>query len=174
METSETVPQWERSEFYARLLWLFPVAYVLHIVEESNGFPDWVNHTLQGRFSLILFCAANAWFMLVLVALIWLSNRRRTPFAVALLFFFVSGQMFWDAVFHIYAENHFSVYSPGFFTATFLYLPLYGYLTYVALREGFLTTHGWLVGLAAGAGLLLLVIWAGLYHFTPIPWSLWG
>jgi hypothetical protein len=171
---SESAAQWERAHFFGRLLWLFPIIYFLHIVEESNGFAEWVNGVLQGRFSSLLFYLANAWFMVVLLVLTRLASRRRTEATVGLLFFFASGQFFWDAVFHVYAENHFGSYSPGFFTAVFLYLPVYGYLGYVALRERFLSPRGWLLGLIGGCLLLGFVIWAGLYRFGSIPWSLWG
>jgi hypothetical protein len=172
--TPQPTPQWERSHFYGRLLWLFPAIYCFHVLEESNGFAGWVNSALHGRFSALLFYLANAWFMVVLLALTRLVSRRRTPASVGLLFFWASGQFFWDAVFHVYAENHFAAYSPGYFTAVFLYVPVYVYLSSLALREGFLTLRGWLLGLLGGLFVLGLVIWAGLYRFGSIPWALWG
>jgi Protein of unknown function with HXXEE motif len=170
----ETRAAWERGHFYSRLLWVFPLVYLAHILEESRGFPDWVNGVLQGRFSSVAFCLANSWFMVVLLALTRLAAHRKTRLVTAVLFFWLSGQVFWDAVFHIYTENHFSTYSPGFFTAAFLYVPLYAFFVYLALREGFLSVRAWLLGLVAGALVLGLVIWAGLYRFSPIPWSLYG
>jgi hypothetical protein len=166
--------RWERTHFFGRLLWLFPFVYCFHILEESNGFAEWVDAVLRGRFSSLLFYLANAWFMVVLLGLTRRASRRRTQASVALLFFWASAQFFWDAVFHVYAENHFSAYSPGYFTAVFLYLPTYGYLSMVALRERFLTLRGWLFGFAAGFLLLGLIVWAGLYRLGSIPWSLWG
>jgi hypothetical protein len=170
----ETRAGWERAHFHSRLVWVFPLVYLAHILEESRGFPDWVNGVLHGRFSMLGFCLANAWFMFVLLALTRLASSRKTRLVTAVLFFWLSGQVFWDAVFHIFTENHFSTYSPGFFTATFLYLPSYTLLAYMALREGFLSVRGWLLGLVAGALVLGLVIWAGLYRFSAIPWSLYG
>jgi hypothetical protein len=171
--TGESNTRWERLHFYGRLLWLFPLVYALHVFEESHGFAEWVDDVLHGRFSVLFFYLANAWFMLVLLALTWLAIRRKTSTAVALLFFWASGQFFWDAVLHVYAENHFDAYSPGYFTAVFLYVPAYGYLSYIALRERFLSPRGWLVGLVGGFFLLSFTVWAGLYRFGAFPWSLW-
>lgn len=165
---------WEREHFFSRLLWLFPLTYLLHIFEELHGFPDWVNDVLHGRFSSAVFYLANAWFMFILLALTRLASRRRPPLTLGLLFFFSSGQCFWDAVLHIYAENHFGTYSPGYFTSVFLYVPTYAYLVYVALRERFISPTAWALGFVAGIFLLLFVVWAGLYRFSPIPWGLWG
>jgi len=115
------------------------------------------------------FYVDNTLFMLVLLALTAYASRQRAPLATGWLFLWVSGQEFWNAVFHVYAENQFSAYSPGFFTAVFLYLPTYGYLTYIALRERFLSPRAWAGGLAVGFVLLLAVIWAGLYQLGPVP-----
>jgi hypothetical protein len=150
------------------------MSYALHILEESNGFAGWVVGPLHGRISTGFFYLANAWFMGVLLLLTRLASRRRSRTAVGVLFFFASGQTFWDAVLHIYAENHFATYSPGFFTAVFLYLPVYGYLSYLALREGFLSFESWAAGLLCGLVLLAAIVWAGLYDFGPFPWALWA
>jgi hypothetical protein len=174
LPASEDVAGWERAHFFTRLLWLFPITYGFHILEESNGFAGWVDGVLHGRFSSGFFYLANAWFMFVLLMLTRFALRRRSGTAVGLLFLWVSGQIFWDAVLHIYAENHFSTYSPGFFTAVFLYLPAYGYLSYLALRERFLSPRGWAVGFVCGLLLFGLVVWAGLYRFGAFPWALWA
>jgi hypothetical protein len=115
----------------------------------------------------------NAGFMLLLLALTAWASRTRSSTAVAALFLWVSGQEFWNALFHVYTQHQFASYSPGYFTAVFVYLPVYGYLTYLALREGFLSWAFWIICLVAGAAGMAFTAWAGLYHLGPIPFDRW-
>jgi hypothetical protein len=164
---------WEREKFFSRLIWLFPLVYVLHIAEEAPGFPSWVGSVLGGHIEVRAFYINNTVFMAVLLVLCFLANRFRKPWSTTLLFLWVSGQEFWNFVFHVYAQFQFNSYSPGYFTAIFLYFPLYAYLTYIALRECFLTCTQWLLCFVIGSFGMLFTIWAGLYHFLPIPWHRW-
>lgn len=50
----------------------------------------------------------------------------------------------------------------GYFTALFLYFPVYVYLSYLALRERRLKLWQWLISFAAGAFGMWFTIWAGL------------
>ncbi len=160
-------------EHYWQFLWLFPAVFAVHVVEESLGFARWVEEILQGQIQISAFYINNAGFMVVLIGLTALASRKKTTWALALLFFWVSGQQFWNFMFHMYTQFRFRHYSPGYFTALFLYFPLYLYLSYLALRERFLP--GWILAcaFAAGAFGMWFTIWAGLYHFAPFPWNRW-
>jgi hypothetical protein len=164
--------QWERQRFHW-LLWLFPTVYAFHIWEESAGFAHWVTHVLHGRMDVRGFYLNNTGFMAVLLILTTLAWRKKAAWAVFLLFLWTSGQQFWNFVFHIYAQHRFAAYSPGYYTSIFLYLPVYGYLSYLSLREGFLRVHLWLLCLVAGSFGMAFVIWGGLYRFGPFPWERW-
>ncbi|GAB4440938.1 MAG: hypothetical protein OHK0011_23420 [Turneriella sp.] len=163
---------WESSHFY-RLLWLFVAAFGLHIVEESAGFSSWVKDTLKGDIDIKSFYINNAGFMLLLVALTALAARKKSNLTLWLLFFWVSGQQFWNFIFHMYTQFHFRAYSPGYFTALFLYFPIFLYLTYLALRERRLYFWQWGLAFCTGAFGMWFTIWAGLYHFAPFPWDQW-
>ncbi len=171
-ESAMRLTKWESAQFY-RLLWLFAAAFGLHIIEESAGFSDWVKNTLKGEIDITAFYINNAGFMAVLVLLTILAGRRKTNLTLWLLFFWVSGQQFWNFIFHMYTQFHFRAYSPGYFTALFLYFPVFLYLSYLALREKRLTLWQWSLTLCAGAFGMWFTIWAGLYHFSPFPWDYW-
>ncbi len=135
----------ERNNYFTRLIWLFPVVYVFHITEEANGFANWVTNILGGQMTMKPFIINNSIFMLVLLTLCFIAARQQKPWSTFLLFFWVSAQEFWNFVFHIYAEFKFNAYSPGYFTAILLYLPVYFYLSYICLREKFLSWKVWLL-----------------------------
>jgi hypothetical protein len=164
---------YEREMYFSRLIWLFPIAYVFHIMEEAPGFAAWVTNVLGGHMEVRTFYLNNAVFMAVLLTLCYLANRIRKPWSTILLFLWVSAQEFWNFVFHIYAEFRFNAYSPGYFTAIFLYFPVYAYLTYLALREMFLRWGQWILCFVISSFGMFFTIWAGLYHFLPIPWNRW-
>lgn len=170
--SSMRLTQWESTHFY-RLLWLFAAAFGLHIIEESAGFSAWVKNTLKGEIEITAFYINNAGFMAVLVLLTALAGRKKNNLTLWLLFFWVSGQQFWNFIFHMYTQFHFRAYSPGYFTALFLYFPIFIYLSYLALREKRLYLWQWCLALIVGAFGMWFTIWAGLYHFAAFPWDYW-
>jgi hypothetical protein len=159
----------ERKNFFTRLIWLLPIVYFFHILEELNGFTVWVTHTLGGSMTLQPFLLNNAFFMLVNVACCFFAMKIKKPWMTFILFFWISAQEFWNFVFHIYTTVKFETYSPGYFTAIFLYLPVYAYVTYIALRERHLTLGGWLLAFIPSISAMGITVWAGLYHFGEVP-----
>jgi hypothetical protein len=142
-------------------------------MEKSNGFSTWVATVLEGQMDVLFFYINNAIFFAVLLILCSIASQQRTTWSTFLLFFWMGGQQFWDFIFHLYTQVQFNAYSPGYFTAILLYFPIYTYLSYVCLRENFLTWKRWLVCfLLSGVG-KIFSIWAGLYHFGAIPWDKW-
>ena len=169
---NNTVTEWERNHFYDWLLWLFPLTFLCHIYEESHGFFNWVTYKLGGHMAEKMFYINNACFVLLSLLLCWLCGRIRKPWPLFILFFWVGAQEWWDAIFHIYEEYHLNTYSPGYFTSIFLYLPCYCYLSYLLIRERFLNCYLWLLTFLISPLALLFTIWAGLYHFQSVPWTL--
>lgn len=169
----EAVLQFEQDRFYTRLIWLFPIAFAFHVVEESLGFARWVNEILQGQMDVSIFYINNAAFMLILLSLCIWAARSKSRAATLALFLWVSGQQFWNFVFHLYTQYRFRFLSPGLFTATFLYFPIFLYLSYLALRDARISMKAWLGCIVAGAFGMWFTIWAGLYHFAPFPWDRW-
>ncbi|APR75391.1 Hypothetical protein A7982_00737 [Minicystis rosea] len=164
---------WERQYFF-RLIWLFPAAFALHITEESLGFPRWVTQVLGGSMDVRAFYVNNAVFMLILVSLCALAARTRARWAVALLYLWTTAQELCNALFHLYTQVVFNAYSPGLFTAMLLYIPVNGYLIYLALRERMLPRLFMPIALVIGAAMMAFVVWAGLYHFTTPPFCKWA
>jgi hypothetical protein len=156
-----------KEQTFRRLVWLMPAAFVLHIVEEYQGnFPAWVTHTLGGSFNNLAFACNNAVFFAIMVGLtVWVgkSDSRLPAF---LLIAWASGNIFWDALFHVLTTAKFDRYSPGLITSSVLYLPISLVIGTAALQSKALSVKAFLGGLALGLCLLILVIWYGLFHFA--------
>ena len=43
-----TFVEFEREWFFSRLIWLVPIVYFFHIIEEANGFDRWVTNVVGG------------------------------------------------------------------------------------------------------------------------------
>lgn len=111
-------------------VWLFPLAYGLHIAEEYwLHFPDWVSH-LAGRGSLV-------WLVATLAAILGINAAQ-----------------------HLLGSLVTGTYSPGSITAAFLYLPLVLYAFRQVLPRLARGAGLWAVGLGAAihAGVMFLAI----------------
>jgi len=152
---------------FRRLVWLMPAAFVLHIAEEYiGGFPSWVTHVLGGAFDNLAFAANNAAFMAIMLALTAWTSRTGSRLATFLLIAWASGNLFWDALFHILTTAALNRYSPGLVTASLLYIPISLLIGWSALQSRALGLAALSAAIAAGAALLGLVIWYGLFHFA--------
>ena len=84
------------------LIWIMPAAFMLHIVEEyRGGFPVWVTNVLGGSFNDLAFAFNNAAFLAIMVGLIVWVSKSNSRIAVFLLIAWSSGNIFWDALFHV-------------------------------------------------------------------------
>ena len=144
-----------------------PAAFALHIVEEYLGsFPAWVTHVLGGSFNDLAFACNNAAFLAIMVVLaVWVS-KSDSRLAAFLLIAWSSGNIFWDALFHVLTSAWFNRYSPGLITASVLYLPISLVIGTACLQSQALRTKAFLAAMALGLCLLVFVIWYGLFHFA--------
>jgi Protein of unknown function with HXXEE motif len=167
------IVEFERKRFFSHFIWFCPLAFSIHLMEKSNGFSTWVKTVLEGRIDLQFFYINSVIFFAVLLILCSIASQQRATWSTFLLFFWIGRQQFWNFIFHFYTQVQFNAYSPGYFTAILLYFPLYTYLSYLCLRENFLTWRLWLFSFLLSGLAMLFSIWAGLYHFGAIPWDKW-
>jgi Protein of unknown function with HXXEE motif len=156
-----------QGQTFRRLIWLMPAAFALHIVEEYQGnFPAWVTHVLGGSFNKLAFAYNNAVFLAIMVGLtVWVS-KSGSRLAAFLLIAWASGNIFWDALFHVLTTAKFDRYSPGLITSSVLYLPISLVVGTATLQSRALSLKAFLGALALGLCLLTFVIWYGLFHFA--------
>ena len=144
-----------------------PAAFALHILEEYRaGFPTWVTQVLGGAFNDLAFALNNAAFLAIMVGLaIWVS-KSDSRLASFLLIAWSSGNIFWDALFHVLTTAWFNRYSPGLITSAVLYLPISLEIGTASLQSQSLSIKAFAGALVLGLCLLVFVIWYGLFHFA--------
>ena len=103
-------------------VWLFPLAYGLHIAEEYwLHFPDWVSRFSQFFVSKPQFLFLNgAFWLLMVVSVVAIRTRTSLAWLVATL----AAILGINAALHLLGSLVTSTYSPGSITAAFLYIPL--------------------------------------------------
>ncbi|WP_372502337.1 HXXEE domain-containing protein [Tistrella mobilis] len=144
-----------------------PAVYLFHIVEEYGaGFPAWMTLHMQADMNDVGFLRNNALFMTILVLLCLWATCSRTRLSALLLLAWGSGQLFWNFIFHLVTTVIADSYSPGLVTAALLYQPVSLAVAGLAIRDHRLNLPDTLLAFTIGAGLMLFVIWTGLWHFT--------
>lgn len=159
--------------FFSRLIWLFPIAFAIHIAEEVAGFPGWVTETLGGVATTRGFLVSNFFFMIFLLTFCILAAKVQKVWATTLLFAWLGTQQFGNFVFHFYSQIAFSIYSPGVISATFLYYPIYLFIGFIAVRERHISRKGFLLCTFLGTPFMCLLAWANIYRFGSIPLDKW-
>ena len=137
-------------------VWLFPLAYGLHIAEEYwLHFPAYVANLSGRHISNPQFLLMNAVFWVLMVAAVVLVLTRPSQAWLVVTLAAVLGI---NAALHIVGSIVTTTYSPGTVSAAFLYVPLVVY----ALRRVLphtsrgLAVRAVVLGAAIHAGVLLL------------------
>ncbi len=121
---------------FLSLIWLFPIAFTLHELEEWNivkwyeqNFVDLPDKTNTSTRFFLVFISTAAFLWTGLAAL-W----GNASLAAYILFAFLSVVIL-NCIQHIYWQFYFRTYAPGVITAVFLLLPLIGLLAFRAIAE---------------------------------------
>lgn len=151
---------------FERFLWALPLAYAIHIPEEFfAGFAGWMSQHLQADMDNAGFWLNNGLFMAILLSLSLWASRSRSSLSAFVFLSWASGNLFWNFVFHLVTTVYADSYSPGLVSAALLYYPVSLWAAVLALRSGRLGANGAAGAFAIGAGLMLFVIWSGLWKF---------
>lgn len=150
---------------FTTLVWLCPLAFVLHVSEEAPRFTGWVNRFISPTFTQRDYWRVHLFgigMWLIAAFLVW---RFPTPWVV--FFFFtlsLAPGFFFNTVFHAGGTIVYGAYSPGVITGLVVLLPLFGALSSLALREGLLDLRSAVIGLAV----------AGLFHAVEVAHNTYG
>ena len=108
------------------LVWLLPLAYALHILEEwFAGFPEWVALVVGSPLPRTTFVVINAIAMMAMIAAIRSSTARETNGWMAIASATI---LFVNAFAHAIGSVVTRSYSPGLISGVVLYLPIAGLL----------------------------------------------
>ena len=127
----------------SRLVWLLPVAFALHELEEWN-IAEWYRRYWTNVDPAIV-NQRNSWTWLAFASLfgfLWtlLAVRFRNPkhtFHVLLIFFIA---VFSHCIAHVYWLFSLGAYAPGVVTSILLIIPITAYVTYRAIRDGLVSS----------------------------------
>ncbi|CAA0079479.1 Uncharacterised protein [Zhongshania aliphaticivorans] len=149
----DAIPKFLGRLSYRQAIWLAPLAYLVHILEESQQFAAWASTHFAGGFTTAQFVKNNLIIMGILVGLSVLVTLHPRKWTALLHFYQLCAGMF-----HMGATAYIGVYSPGLLSAILLYLPVSYYITRLGYREGLLPNVPALVVLVlAGLGHALFV-----------------
>jgi hypothetical protein len=106
------------------LLWLLPLAYALHILEEwFAGFPEWVALVVGSPLPRTVFVIINAIAMTAMIAAIRAATAREDYGWMGIA---AASILFVNAFAHVLGSVATKSYSPGLISGVVLYLPVAG------------------------------------------------
>ena len=152
---TDAIPQFLSRLSLREAVWLFPIAFTLHVLEEWPRFTAWAQRYASPSFTrhdYLKIHLAGIVAALAAAMVVWYFPNRLVVFVF--FTFMLTPGIFCNTLFHAGVTAYFGAYCPGLVTALVLYLPLYGFLSTLAYREGLLSSK---------LGLVSFVI-AGVFH----------
>jgi len=138
---------------FRQAVWLFPVAFTLHVLEEFPRFISWAQRYASPEFTksdyLKIHIAGIIGAFIAAAVVFYFPNR--TVIFLFLTFMFTPA-VFFNALFHSGAALYFRAYCPGVITALLLYLPLYWFVSRLAYRERLISTRLALISFILAGG----------------------
>src|SRR5262245_45774290 len=132
-------------------LLLFPLAVVLHVLEEWPRFPAWARRFASPGYSDHAYVVTHVLAISLAVASTLLVRAFPTPLVIPFFALVFGPGVLCNALFHAGASVLSWSYCPGALTGLALYLPLSALLATLAVREG-------LIGVPALAGSLVVAL----------------
>jgi hypothetical protein len=144
---------------FRQAVWLFPIAYTLHVLEELPQFTNWARRYASAGFTmrdyLVIHLSGIVVAFIAPLVIRWFPNRAVNFVFFTLIF---TPAVCFNILFHAGATAAFGAYSPGLLTALTLYPPLFYIVSRRAFREGLLTNRAAVVSFAL----------AGLFHAADV------
>jgi hypothetical protein len=125
---------------FRKLVWAFPVAYLVHVGEEAPGFVAWARRNASPRYTARDFVTINGLgFVSAMAATAVVTRADSRTLDLAYYTVVVTQQAVFNALFHTVTTVAFREYSPGVITSI-LTVPLWRRLTRTAIAEGRLSS----------------------------------
>ncbi len=109
-----------------QILWLVPVAYAIHILEETPRFVPWTQKypwLFTSRFTMPLFIVGNAIFMAYVLIAVFLATTFPSQWTF-ILGLSTASWIFANFLLHAVMTLFTGVYAPGLVTAGAIYVPV--------------------------------------------------
>ena len=152
---------------FGRAVWLYPVAFALHVLEEAPGFTAWARRHASERYSERDFARNNALGLLMTLAGTALVARRPSrPVVFGYFAVVLTQQVPFNAAFHAGTTIAYRDYSPGTVTAL-AQLPLWRFLVRSARRERLLSRPAEVAAAGIGGAIHAAAVTQQVYHRGP-------
>ncbi len=144
--------------FVKRWMWLFPAIYLFHMLEEYyGGFYTWLARLIEAEPPPLQFPVLDTFFLIVMIA--GIAAAIVMPFCrwLAVTFALASAM---NGLTHLIAGILTMSYSPGVISGAIFWLPLGGYVLYLAYKDLPRTqlALGIILGLVLHVSVCLLVL----------------
>ena len=137
------------------ILWLVPVAYFVHILEESPRFVPWAQKYIGAPETFGQFIVGNVIFMAYVI--IATSLAIFYPSKLTLIIgLSTAAWIFSNFLIHAYFTLRTGEYSPGVVTASAIYVPVSVYIYYNFLGSGLLNTLDIVLSIIIGFGIMYI------------------
>jgi hypothetical protein len=125
---------------FRQAVWLFPLAFLLHVLEEYPHFATWAQQNASAAFTRQDYIQVHAVGIVLAFVSAALVSLFPNQFVVLTFFALVfTPAVFFNVLFHAGATAVSGAYSPGLLTALTIYLPLFYFLSHLAYAEGRIT-----------------------------------
>lgn len=150
---------WASQLSFPRLVWLFPLAYVLHVLEELPHFTNWAQRYANASFTLRDYLTIHLAGIAVSITAPLLIRFFPNRLVIFVFFTFVfTPAVVFNMFFHAGAIAVFGVYCPGLLTAITIYPLLFFLVFRQVAREHLMTKDVAMISLAL----------AGLFHAVDV------
>lgn len=151
-------------------IWLCPVAFTLHVLEELSGFTPWARRHINPNFTQHQYLRvhlAGIAAVTVTALILWLFPNRTLVYVFFTLL--LTPSFFCNVFFHAGASVAYRFYSPGLITALLIYIPLYALLCRLAFASDVLSVDGWIVSTTIASLFHAIEVRHNVFRFRPEP-----
>jgi hypothetical protein len=137
------------------ILWLVPVAYLVHILEETPRFVPWAQKYIGAPETFGQFILGNVIFMVYVIIVTTLSIFYPNQWTL-ILGLSAAAWIFSNFLIHAYYTLRTGIYSPGVVTAGAVYVPVSLYIYSNFWTSGLLTTLDFILSFIIGFAIMYI------------------
>lgn len=146
------------------ILWLVPIAYCIHILEETPRFVPWAKKYLSAPSTFAQFVLGNGIFMAYVLASVSVAVFYPDEWTL-ILGLSTAAWIFSNFLIHASLTLYTGEYSPGVVTASALYAPIAVYIYATVIRSEIMSQSDIILSIVIGFAVMyvptLIQVWRG-------------
>lgn len=146
------------------ILWLVPIAYFIHIIEETPRFVPWAKRYFSAPSTFAQFVLGNVIFMSYVLVSVFLATVYPSEWTIV-LGLATAAWIFSNFLIHASLTLYTGEYSPGVVTASAIYAPVTVYIYTNFLGSGILSNLDIIVSIIIGFAVMsvptFIQVWRG-------------